>query len=175
MVGVHDDPPVPDLQVDATRASLPETSSVDSALRPAPGAGSTQIPIGDGDAGDAGDADADAQLDAATDGPTALKFEIIPPVGGAYHNVAPGGFLPCSTGGFDPADMNVTNLSSEPVTLGWVNYNCVEDNYATLGVKRQYMQPTYVGHRWRIRGVGSGTIRGDFVIDAPGTYTIIVR
>ncbi len=175
MVGLHDDPSVPDPQVDATRASVPETSSVDTTLPPAPGAGSTQIPIGDGDAGDAGDADADAKLDAATDGPTALTFEIIPPPGGAYHNVTPGGTLPCSTGGFDPAELTVTNLSSEGVTLGWVNYNCFENNYGTLGVNKQYTQPTYAGHRWRIRGAVSGTIRGDFVIDAPGTYTIIVR
>ena len=173
-VGLHEDPPVPEPQVDATRASVPETSTVDTTLPPVPGAGSTQIPIADaGDAGDAGDAD--AKLDATTDAPAALAFEIIGPVGGAFHVVTPGEVLPCSTGGSDPAALDVKNLSSENVSLGWVNYDCVEDNYGTLGVKRQYTQPTYAGHRWRIRGAVSGTIRGDFVIDAPGTYTVIVR
>lgn len=171
-VGLHEDPPDP--QVDATRASVPETSLVDTALPPVPGAGSMQIPI-DGDAGDAGDADADAKLDAATDGPTPLMFEIIAPAGGAYHDVMPGAILPCSTGGLDPAELRVSNLSGEGVVVGWVNYSCTENNYGTLGANRQYTQPTYAGHRWRMRGAVSGTIRGDFVIDAPGTYTIIVR
>ena len=174
-VGLHEGPPGPTPEVDATRASLPETSAPDTTLPPVPGAGSMQIPIGDADAGDAGGADADAKLDATTDAQTALPFEVISPVGGAFHDVPAGEGLPCSTGGFDPAAMNVKNLSTEPVTLGWVNYKCIEDNYGTLGVNRQYTQPTYAGHRWRIRGTVSGMTRGDFVIDAPGTYTVIVR
>ncbi len=173
-VGLHEEPPGPAPEVDA-RASVPETSAPDTTLPPVPGAGSTQIPIADADAGDAGDAEADAKLDATTDAQTAQPFEIIGPVGGAFHGVTPGEVLPCSIGGFGPAALNVKNLSTEPVTLGWVNYICNEDNYGTLGVNRQYTQPTYTGHRWRIRGAVSKTIRGDFVIDAPGTYTVIVR
>jgi hypothetical protein len=172
-VGLHEDPPVPEVQVDAPGASVPETSAFDSALPPVPGSGSTQMPIGEADAGDAGDAD--AKLDATTDAPTTLPFEIIGPVGGAFHLVTPGQLLPCSTGGFEPATLDVKNLSSEDVSLAWVNYNCIENDYGTLGAHRQYMQPTYAGHRWRIRGAVSGTVRGDFVIDAPGTYTVIVR
>ena len=173
-VGLHGEPPGPEPEVDATRASVPETSAADTTLPPVPGAGSTPIPIGDADAGDAGDAD--AKLDATSDAPTAQPFEIIGPVGGAFHGVTPpGDVLPCSTGGSDPAALNVKNMSSEPVSLGWVTYDCVENNYGTLGANRQYTQPTYAGHRWRIRGAVSGTIRGDFVIDAPGTYTVIVR
>lgn len=172
-VGSHEDAPVPATQVDATGASLTETSVVDTALPPVPGTGSTQLPIGDLDAGADADLDAEADADAATTTPP--TFEILAPAGGAFHKVTPGDVLPCSTGGSTPAAMVVKNLGPVPVTLGWVDYACVEESYGILGSNRQYTQPTYVGHRWRIRSAVDAGIRGDFVLDAPGTYTVIVH
>lgn len=169
-VGSHEDAPVPAPQPDATKANLIETSVVDTALPPVPGMGSTEIPIGDLDAG------TDAELDAGTDATVATApFDIVASPGGAFHTVTPGEILPCSTGGFDPATMVVRNLTANGIALRWVDYACVEQPYGILPSNRQYSQPTYAGHRWRLRSVVDAAIRVDFVIDKAGTYVVTVH
>lgn len=169
-VGSREDAPAPVVQPDATTANLIETSVVDTAVPPTPGTGTTQIPIGDLDAGT--DADLDGDTD-ATVGPP--PFEIVASSGGAFHAVTPGATLPCSTGGLNAATMVVRNLSASGVSLGWIDYACVEENYGVLPSNRQYSQPTYAGHRWRIRSVADGSIRVDFVIDKAGTYVVTIH
>lgn len=171
-IGSHEEEaPVPEAEVDAPGASLTETSVIDTALPPVPEAASSEIPIGDLDAG----TDANADLDAGPDGATVdPALEIVTSGGGKFHMVTPGELLPCSVAGGN-ATLVVRNLGAEKIDVRWVNYSCYEVGYGTLGTNKQVAIGTYAGNRWRIRSDADAGILGDFVLDAPGTYTVTVH
>lgn len=169
-----------DAGVDATlppEASLPETGDGgNNEPVPIPPMDDAETPLDPLDAGD----DLDATLDAGDDADAAmpLLFQIVAPAGGKYTIYPPGTPMPCSVGGGGAASFRVENTSGETVAVRWYDYQCKEQNYGTVSTGNAKNQPTYVGHRWRIRGADGGLL-GDFVLDAPNPdsarYRVLVR
>ena len=127
-----------------------------------PSAGSNEIPI--------------EGLDAGADGSTALpRFEIVAPSGGKFRILAGAAATPCSVASGQPATFVVNNLSTATVRIAWVDYGCSARDYGTASAGNSRTQPTFVSHRWRIRSDVGGATLGEFVLDAPGTYQVIVR
>ncbi len=159
-VATRDDPTSAEQGFDATTAA-----SVEDAMDPqaAPAGGSNEVPIGDLDSG-------------IDDGATAPpRFEIIAPAGGKFTILVPGAAKPCSVGSAQAATFTLKNLTAKKARVWWVDYGCVEHDYGTVAANKARSQPTFVTHRWRVRSDVDGGILGDFVLDAPGTYTVIVR
>jgi hypothetical protein len=51
----------------------------------------------------------------------------------------------------DPVNLTFVNYTSRSVTVYWVDSNCMETSYKTLAAGESYVQPTFVGHVWRVR------------------------
>lgn len=153
-----------------TRKDSASDAMVDDVSVPIPPEGETEVPLEPVDAGfDADDPDA-----------TPLpSFEIVAPSGGKFRILTPGAPTPCSVGGVTATSFRVENASSEGVAVRWYDYSCDERGYGMVGSGNQKSQPTYVGHRWRLRSLVDGGIRGDFVLEAPGAggapYRVILR
>ncbi|CAN5709833.1 hypothetical protein BH11MYX4_BH11MYX4_14980 [soil metagenome] len=159
-VATREDPATADGGRDATAG--PEPADADP--QAAPAGGSSEAPIGDLDAGE--DASSTTELP---------RFEIIAPAGGKFRILAPGAAKPCSVASGQGATFAVKNFTAEKVSVRWVDYGCVEHDYGTVNPNKAKSQPTFVTHRWRIRSDVDAGILGDFVLDAPGTYQVIVR
>ncbi|HSO37055.1 MAG TPA: hypothetical protein VLT33_31235 [Labilithrix sp.] len=157
-VATREDPATADGGRDAT------AGPADADPQAAPAGGSSEVPIGDLDAGE--DAASTTELP---------RFEIIPPAGGKFTILAPGAAKPCSVASGQGATFAVKNFTAEKVRVRWVDYVCVEHDYGTVNPTKAKSQPTFVTHRWRIRSDVDAGILGDFVLDAPGTYQVIVR
>jgi hypothetical protein len=92
----------------------------------------------------------------------------------------------CSSGGTQvPMMLAFTNYGSEPVNLYWLDYECVEQYYATVNPNASYFQPTYDGHEWSVVTVSekqigiiiadSSTNRIDIHPSTSGTSSITTR
>jgi len=163
--------------VSLPEASLPDAGDGGSTDPvPIPPMEDAETPLDPLDASD----DVDATLDAGDDADAAMPplFEIVAPVNGKYLIYPPGTPMPCSVNGSGAASFRVENTSGETVAVRWYNYQCNEQNYGTVSTGNAKNQPTYVGHRWRIRGADGGLL-GDFVLQAPNPdsarYRVIVR
>ena len=76
-----------------------------------------------------------------------------------------GGMLPgppavqCSAGGTVTATtINWTNNACSPIEAWWVDFNCIEVYYNDVPAMGMVAQPTFVGHRWRLRAKGTGLL-----------------
>jgi hypothetical protein len=56
----------------------------------------------------------------------------------------------CSTGGGRSTYLRFVNLTWRTVKVYWVDYNCNEHLYKSLGAYRSYWQQTHGGHMWRV-------------------------
>ncbi|MCA9000234.1 MAG: hypothetical protein KDA80_24765 [Planctomycetaceae bacterium] len=58
----------------------------------------------------------------------------------------------------------VTNSGNIPVTLNWVNFEGREELYQTIQPGQTVDQPTFVGHKWRIRATGTNALLAEDVV-----------
>lgn len=76
-----------------------------------------------------------------------------------------GGMLPgppalqCSSGAMTIATtINWTNNACSPIEAWWIDFNCIEVYYNDVPAMGMFAQPTFVGHRWRLRAKGTGLL-----------------
>ena len=134
------------------------------------------------DASDAGtearlEAGPDAGPDAATDATIDVTLDAGPAIviesnGGSYTIATPGHPAECSKNSNQSASFALTNHRAEAVRVLWVNYSCNEVEYAQVAPNAAMSMNTFVTHWWRIRSVSTGNVVAEFVLDAPGQYSI---
>jgi hypothetical protein len=119
---------------------------------------------------DAGpDAATDATIDVTLDAGPAIVIESN---GGSYTIATPGHPAECSKNSNQSASFALTNHRAESVRVLWVKYNCDEQEYAQVAPNAAMSMNTFVTHWWRIRSVSTGNVIAEFVLDAPGQYSI---
>ena len=65
------------------------------------------------------------------------------------------------------------NLSDQPVSIVWVDYDGVYQDYGTLAPGADQIQDTYAGHIWMVDMDGQGTYAGPYrAIKSPGRVVI---
>ena len=55
-----------------------------------------------------------------------------------------------------PSRIHFINVRTEPVQVVWIAFDGSERPYTTLNPGQEYVQPTYVGHRWLVKVRDSG-------------------
>jgi hypothetical protein len=84
----------------------------------------------------------------------------VPPV------VQPG--TACSGPGTQAVTLTFENrTSNRSLELLWVDQHCTEVRYATLGPGASQVQPTFVGHPWRLRDTATGALYKEYVAVFP--------
>ncbi len=130
------------------------------------------------DASDAGteagvEAGPEASVDATLDvAPDAGPVIVIESNGGSYTIATPGTPAGCSKNSNQGASFALTNHRAEAVRVLWVRYNCNEEEYAQVAPNAAMTMNTFVTHWWRIRSVSTGNVIAEFVLNAPGQYSI---
>jgi hypothetical protein len=74
----------------------------------------------------------------------------------------------CSGPGNQPVTLTFKNqTSNRSLDLLWVDQHCTEVKYATLGPGGSQVQPTFVGHPWRLRDTATGALYKEYVAVLP--------
>lgn len=64
----------------------------------------------------------------------------------------------------------VTNSTGRDLNLNWIDYDCVEQTYATFASGETVVQPTYASHPWILRTADTGVQVGEVILgDSPRT------
>ena len=61
-------------------------------------------------------------------------------------------------GGTNGVEVTFANVGAVAVDVLWVNFQCGETLYTTVGPNREYNQRTFVSHLWRFKEVGTGNL-----------------
>ncbi len=70
----------------------------------------------------------------------------------------------CSGPGTQAVTLTFKNLTdNRSIDLFWVDQHCTEVKYAQLGPGATQVQPTFVGHPWRLRDTATGALYKEFV------------
>jgi hypothetical protein len=81
----------------------------------------------------------------------------------------------CSGPGTQPVTLTFKNqTSNRSLDLFWVDQHCTEVKYATLGPGISVMQPTFVGHPWRLRDTATGALYKEYVAVLPVAADVTV-
>ena len=80
----------------------------------------------------------------------------------------------CSAGSDQRVTLTFLNRTSSDVTVYWVDFDCVERLYATLSPGREHVQPTFVGHPWRLRHAATGAFYKEYTSDDGAAVTVEV-
>lgn len=73
----------------------------------------------------------------------------------------------CSLPSLEAATLIIANVGSETLFLRWVTQSCTETSYPTLAPGSSLVQPTFVGHVWRVRRGGpTGPLVREFMVEA---------
>ena len=74
----------------------------------------------------------------------------------------------CSGPGTQPVTLTFENrMSNRSLDLLWVDQHCTEVKYATLWPGANHVQPTFVGHPWRLRDTATGALYKEYVAVLP--------
>jgi hypothetical protein len=154
-------------------ASSADSSLADRSVAPDSGvtADSGAVDTGHTDAGHAEAGPADAAREVGTDSGSILVI-----TGGPYSLEDEDAGL-CSINSDTAASFTIDNSRSGPIDLDWIGYPtaCSETKYGTIGPGGSHAQSTYVTHVWRVTDTASKAFLGEFVLNAPGPYTVDVH
>ncbi|MBI5931756.1 MAG: hypothetical protein HY862_20770 [Chloroflexi bacterium] len=81
----------------------------------------------------------------------------------------------CSVDTRTPTTLIFSNVSTQPVDLYWVDYNCGEVYYSTLQPATTVSQSTFVGHPWRVRDSVTAELLVETVAVSTHLYTITIQ
>jgi VHL beta domain len=77
--------------------------------------------------------------------------------GSGAQRTRPNGKQTCDPGGGNnKKDVTFKNLTPNTIEVWWVGFDCLEHLYATVPAGSQYLQQTFVTHRWRFYEAPSG-------------------
>lgn len=70
----------------------------------------------------------------------------------------------CSQGSASAVNVTFRNQTSDrSIDLYWVDYQCMEVLYSTLSPGASRLQPTFVGHPWRLRDSTTHVLYKEFI------------
>lgn len=79
----------------------------------------------------------------------------------------------CSKASGASATLTIVNACSKTtLRLSWINQQCGETVYATVPPGGSYVQPSFVGHPWRIRNAATSALMREVVALGPGRTTV---
>ena len=81
----------------------------------------------------------------------------------------------CSGPGTQPVTLTFKNLTADrSIELLWVDQQCTEVRYATLGPGATHVQPTFLGHPWRLSDTATGALYKEFIprLPVPSDVTV---
>lgn len=64
------------------------------------------------------------------------------------------------------AYLAVRNTGNVPVVLNWIDFQGQEQTYHTIAPQQQAMQPTYLGHQWRVRVAGTNEVLSNVTMNS---------
>jgi hypothetical protein len=74
----------------------------------------------------------------------------------------------CSGPGTQAVTLTFKNLTADrSIELLWVDQQCTEVTYVTLGPGASHVQPTFVGHVWRMRDSATRALYKEYVPRLP--------
>jgi hypothetical protein len=74
----------------------------------------------------------------------------------------------CSGPGTQAVTLTFKNqTNNRSIELLWVDQQCTEVTYATLGPGASHVQPTFVGHVWRLRDSATRALYKEYVARLP--------
>jgi hypothetical protein len=83
----------------------------------------------------------------------------------------------CSINSDTAASFTLDNERSAPIELDWIGYlsACAVSKYATVPPGGSYPQSTYVTNVWVVKDNATKAFLDEFVLDAPGPYTVTIH
>jgi len=81
----------------------------------------------------------------------------------------------CSKASGVSATLTIVNACPKTtLQLSWINLQCGESTYATVAPGGSFVQPSFVGHPWRIRNAATQALMREIPARGPGQTTVQV-